>query len=96
MPKRQIRKQKLDTAGEAQEMYRKLSDHFGLWAGCDKPCRRARACRGDSYLCFLRTWAQVPYEEKMAFRAALKGESPSDPGAQGPDQTGDEATLSAT
>jgi hypothetical protein len=59
---------------EQEALRRQQCDLLQFWRACaHKPCRRARACRGDPDLCFDDLWPQVPEATKVAIRAALAG-----------------------
>jgi hypothetical protein len=48
-------------AAEAERLQRRYCDAFKQWRDCEhKPCRRARACRGDPRACLARAIESVP------------------------------------
>ena len=48
-----------------------INDHLGHWRSCrDARCRRARSCQ--DYECYWRRLREIPFEESLNVRAAVK------------------------
>jgi hypothetical protein len=74
-PTREQRRWQKQYEEEHARMFLAVNNCLRLWSACDdKRCRRAHACRGESALCFLRHWRQVPEEKRMSFRVALRAQ----------------------
>jgi hypothetical protein len=78
-PKRNEPSPQADAADESarqrkkyEEAERHLYTVLRFWTVCpDKPCRRARACRGDVRVCHRRWWPHVPEEIKIQLRTVI-------------------------
>ena len=63
---------------------RRLFGSLGIWQICpEKPCTRARACRGDIHICTRERWPIAVPEDFKAFlfkaiRFRLEGANPAD------------------
>ncbi|MGV3633139.1 MAG: hypothetical protein ACO1NY_02240 [Pseudorhodoplanes sp.] len=52
---------------------RALCRALGFWRVCGKPpCRRALDCKGDAQACFRTFWWQMPEENRVWVRAAIR------------------------
>lgn len=59
-------------AAEVQRLQRRYCDAFKQWRECaHKPCRRARACRGDARGCLARAIETVPRDVQRRVRAEI-------------------------
>ena len=65
------------------QVLREYCDYLQFWRGCRyKPCRRARACRGDQQACFSRGIQGVPADLQRRAHQHMVATTPPD--AKGP------------
>ena len=58
--------------GDPRNLYRPLCTGLQFWTVCEKACRRAKACAGDSQVCFERWWPIVPEGIRLRLRVFIK------------------------
>lgn len=63
-----------ESAAESdRSAFRALCRVLGFWRVCGKrPCRRALDCKGDVDICFRTFWWQMPEENRVWIRAAIR------------------------
>ena len=66
---------------EKAVLQRAYCDIFKFWRACPfKPCRRARACRGDQNACLERGVKNVPRESQWQARRRMLAATPANAG----------------
>ena len=69
-------------AAAVERLQRRYCDAFKQWRDCaQKPCRRARACRGDPRACLARAIESVPPDAQRRVRAEIVNAIPANSGA---------------
>ena len=89
LPEKRRRRRKLTGAqftarfeAEKARQQARYCDAFAHWRRCtNKPCRRARACRGDGHECLKRALGAVPHQMQWQARQDILAATPKNIGA---------------
>ena len=67
---------------EEKKLRRRYCTLFAFWKSCgSKPCRKARACAGDTLACLKRNEASLSREQQFAARQRVLDATPANLGA---------------